>query len=124
MRDLTVGPATAVGRLSRSSSRAVSTAARPPNRHAQRHLAESLARHLVPVDGIEVPIHDGSPAPADTGGRLAMALLAYVALITTVVTLLPFEFTLPTEPRVILSGGLFDIVANVGLFVPLGFLYA
>jgi len=53
-----------------------------------------------------------------------MALLAYVALITTVVTLLPFEFTLPTEPRVILSGGLFDIVANVGLFVPLGFLYA
>jgi len=88
-------------------------------------LAESLARHLVPVDGIEVPIHDGPPAPAaDTGGRLAMALLAYVALITTVVTLLPFEFTLPTEPRVMLSGGLFDIVANVGLFVPLGFLYA
>ena len=53
-----------------------------------------------------------------------MALLAYVALITAVVTLLPFEFAFPTRPRVMLSGGLFDIVANVGLFVPLGFLYA
>jgi glycopeptide antibiotics resistance protein len=53
-----------------------------------------------------------------------MALLAYVTLIIAVVTLLPFEFAFPTEPRVMLSGGLFDIVANIGLFVPLGFLYA
>jgi glycopeptide antibiotics resistance protein len=88
-------------------------------------LAEPLARHLVPVDGIEVAIPEGTSAPAaDTGGRLAMALLAYVALITAVVTLLPFEFAFPTQPRVMLSGGLFDVVANVGLFVPLGFLYA
>jgi glycopeptide antibiotics resistance protein len=95
------------------------------DRSTTHFLAEPLARHLVPVDGIEVTIPEGSSAPAaDTGARLAMALLAYVALITAVVTLLPFEFALPTQPRVMLWGGLFDIVANVGLFVPLGFLYA
>jgi glycopeptide antibiotics resistance protein len=87
-------------------------------------LAEPLARHLVPVDGVEVPITQGPASAAETGGRLAMALLAYVAIITTVVTLLPFEFAFPTQPRVILVGSLFDVVANVGLFVPLGFLYA
>jgi VanZ family protein len=53
-----------------------------------------------------------------------MALLAYAVLITTVVTLLPFEFAFPTQPRIMLVGSLFDVVANVGLFVPLGFLYA
>lgn len=47
-----------------------------------------------------------------------------MALVTAVVTLLPFQFALPTQPRVMLSGGFFDIVANVGLFLPLGFLYS
>ena len=86
-------------------------------------MAEPLARHVVPVDGIEVPIPPGA-APADTGARLATALLAYVAIITTVVTLLPFEFAIPTQPRVMLSGDFVDVLANVALFVPLGFLYA
>lgn len=53
-----------------------------------------------------------------------MALLAYVALITTVVTLLPFEFAFPRTPRVMLVGGLIDVLANVALFLPLGFLYS
>jgi glycopeptide antibiotics resistance protein len=86
-------------------------------------LAEPLARHLVPVDGIEVPV---APAGSrtDTGSRLAIALLAYVAVITTVVTVLPFQFAIPTQPRVMLFGGLVDVLANVALFLPLGFLYA
>jgi VanZ family protein len=86
-------------------------------------LTESLARQIIPADGVEVPINPAS-ARADTGARLATALLVYVALLTAVVTLLPFEFAFPVRPRVMLSGGLFDIVANVALFVPLGFLYA
>jgi len=86
-------------------------------------LAEPVARYVVPADGVEVPIEDRGTR-TDTGARLATALLAYVALITAVVTLLPFEFALPTQPRVVVFGGLLDILANVGLFIPLGFLYA
>jgi len=86
-------------------------------------VAEPLARLVVPVDGVEVPIAEVA-SPADTGGRLAMALLAYVASITAVVTLLPFDFAFPNRTRVMLSGGLIDILANVALFVPLGFLYS
>jgi glycopeptide antibiotics resistance protein len=86
-------------------------------------LAEPLARHLVPVDGVEVPVAPAAPR-TDTGSRLATALLAYVAVITAVVTLLPFQFAIPTQPRVMLSGGLFDVLANVALFLPFGFLYA
>src|SRR5262245_26521020 len=98
-----------------------STATRRSTRSSR--LAEPLARHLVPVDGVEVPV---APADsrADTGSRLATALLAYVAVITTVVTLLPFQFAIPAQPRVMLSGGLVDVLANVALFLPLGFLYA
>jgi len=86
-------------------------------------LAEPLARHRIPADGIEVP---GAPGTlrAETGSRLATALLAYVAAVTAVVTLLPFQFAIPSQPRVMLTGGLVDVLANVALFVPLGFLYA
>ncbi|MDF2770693.1 MAG: VanZ family protein [Geminicoccaceae bacterium] len=66
----------------------------------------------------------GTPAAPDTGARLATALLAYMAIVTAVVTLLPFEFAVPTQPRVMLSGGVVDVLANVVMFVPLGFLYA
>jgi glycopeptide antibiotics resistance protein len=86
-------------------------------------LADPIARHLVPVDGVEVPIPEPS-APPDTGARLAAALLAYMALVTAVVTLLPFQFAFPSEPRVMLAGGVVDALANVALFVPLGFLYS
>ena len=98
--------------------------ARLPVLHSTRFpLSESLARNLVPVDGVEVPKPE-SPALPDTGARLATALLAYMGLITAVVTLLPFQFAYPSEPRVMLAGGLMDMLANVALFIPLGFLYA
>ncbi len=86
-------------------------------------LADPIVRHLVPTDGVPVPL-PGAPAAPDTGARLATALLAYMAIVTAVVTLLPFEFAVPTEPRVMLSGGVVDVLANVVMFVPLGFLYA
>ena len=86
-------------------------------------LAEPLARHVIPADGIEVSVAPGTPR-AETESRLAMALLAYVAAIVAVVTLLPFQFAVPSQPRVILTGGLVDVLANVALFLPLGFLYA
>jgi len=72
---------------------------------------------------VPVPL-PGSAATVDTGARLAAALLAYMAAIVIVVTLLPFEFAYPSPPQVLLSGDILDIVANVVLFVPLGFLYA
>lgn len=86
-------------------------------------MAEPLARQLVPVDGVPVPIPDHSPV-ADTGARLAIGLLAYMALVTGIVTLLPFDFAMPARPRLMLYGGAVDTIANVALFVPLGFLYA
>jgi glycopeptide antibiotics resistance protein len=86
-------------------------------------LADPILRHLVPLDGVEVPIAETAPPPA-TGARLATALLAYVVLVTTIITLLPFEFAMPTRPRVMLFGGAMDMLANVALFVPFGFLYA
>ena len=86
-------------------------------------MADPLARHLVPADGVEVPIAE-APALPDTGARLATALLAYMALITAVVTLLPFQFAFPSQPRVIFAGDTMDILANVAMFVPLGFLYS
>ena len=67
-------------------------------------LAEPLARHVIPADGIEVSVAPGTPR-AETESRLAMALLAYVAAIVAVVTLLPFQFAVPSQPRVMLTAG-------------------
>lgn len=105
-----------------SMARALKPIAIQRRTHSSR-LAEPLSRHLIPADGVEVAVGPGTPR-AETGSRLATALLAYVAAITAVVTLLPFQFAIPTQPRVMLSGGPVDVLANVALFVPLGFLYA
>jgi glycopeptide antibiotics resistance protein len=60
---------------------------------------------------------------ANTGGRLAIALLAYMLAVTLIVTLLPFRFRAPQQWHVLATGDLRDLVANVLLFIPLGFLY-
>ncbi|MEP7382242.1 MAG: VanZ family protein [Gemmatimonadota bacterium] len=52
-----------------------------------------------------------------------MALLAYMFAVTLIITLLPFQFDWPSRWRVMFTGGPVDIVANVLLFLPLGFLY-
>ena len=56
-----------------------------------------------------------------TGARLTLALLGYFVLVTAVITLSPFDFGL-RRFRVSLSLVPADIVANIALFLPLGFL--
>lgn len=43
--------------------------------------------------------------------------------VTLIITLLPFQFDWPTRWRIMFTGGVVDIVANVLLFLPLGFLF-
>lgn len=64
----------------------------------------------------------GSPA-RPTGARLTGALLAYSVGVVLLITLAPFRFRVPGELRVLVGGEWFDVLANVVLFVPLGFLY-
>ena len=81
------------------------------------------------------PAEAASRAPAPSGTRLAArearsdapglpgALLAYVAAAVLVITLAPFEFRWPDVVRIRADEwGVLDLVANVVLFAPLGFL--
>lgn len=54
---------------------------------------------------------------------LEWSLLAYSLIITLMITLAPFRFQWPSASRLLLTGPMFDIVTNVLLFMPLGFLY-
>jgi hypothetical protein len=58
---------------------------------------------------------------ARTGARLTLALLGYFVLVTAVITLSPFDFS-ARRFRVSLALVPADIVANIALFLPLGFL--
>lgn len=62
-------------------------------------------------------------APADTRARLSLVLLLYFLGVIIVITLAPFRFVMPEHVRVWYAGDWFDVVANVLLFLPLGFLY-
>ena len=59
----------------------------------------------------------------ESGVRLGAALFAYMLGVTLMITLLPFQFEWPREWRVLMTGPPLDILANVLLFVPLGFLH-
>jgi hypothetical protein len=73
-----------------------------------------------------------APAPeyAFTGAKLGWAVLAYVGCVVLVITLEPFAFAVPAavHPHYWASdgpwGGWFDVVMNVAMFLPLGFLAA
>jgi glycopeptide antibiotics resistance protein len=58
-----------------------------------------------------------------TAAKLSFILLLYYLGVVGVITLAPFRFAAANKVEILLSGGWFDIVANVLLFVPLGFLY-
>jgi VanZ family protein len=58
-----------------------------------------------------------------TGRRLGHAVLAYLAVIVAVVTLSPFRFVLPPVNALVTSWLAFDVVMNVVMFVPLGFIH-
>lgn len=65
------------------------------------------------------------PSTEMEGGGLARALLLYVTVVTLVITLTPFQFAVPVRWRVTVDDWtVLDLVANVLLFVPGGFLLA
>jgi glycopeptide antibiotics resistance protein len=51
------------------------------------------------------------------------ALLAYFLFVVCLITLLPFRFHWPVNVDVLLQAKWIDVVLNVILFLPLGFLY-
>lgn len=66
------------------------------------------------------PVRASAPT---TGTRLGVALLAYLLGVTLIITLLPFQFGWPSRVRVMFTGDIVDVIGNVLLFLPLGFLY-
>ena len=64
-----------------------------------------------------------APETPDTGTRLGLALLAYMLGVTLIITLLPFRFAWPAQWRVVLDFLPVDFIANILLFIPLGFFY-
>jgi VanZ family protein len=58
-----------------------------------------------------------------TGARLGTALLGYFAFVIVLLTLNPFYFELPSQLQIDLRIRPLDIIENVILFLPIGFLY-
>ncbi len=58
-----------------------------------------------------------------TGSRLASAFLGYLVGVVVLVTLVPFDFSGGIRHGMLLGGSLADAVANVAMFLPLGFLF-
>ena len=74
------------------------------------------------------PVQSPSPervpgASENTGARLGFALFGYMLGVTLIVTLMPFRFEWPSASRILYTGEPIEVVANVLLFVPLGFFY-
>src|SRR5688572_20505684 len=67
-------------------------------------------------------VHVAAPdVGAPTHTRLTVALLGYFVLVTLVITLSPFDFgPKPFSVSIKLATG--DVLANIALFLPLGFL--
>lgn len=59
---------------------------------------------------------------ATTGARLARAFLGYLLGVVVIVTLVPFDFGVPTAFHLSWAVEPADALANVAMFVPLGFL--
>jgi VanZ family protein len=66
---------------------------------------------------------DPTPRAEQTGARLGFALLAYMLAVALIITLLPFAFAWPRHWHVAYIVEPLDVVANIVLFVPLGFFY-
>ncbi len=63
------------------------------------------------------------PSSDATGRRLGHAILAYLAVVVAVVTLTPFRFLFPPVNTLTSTWNAFDLVMNVVMFVPLGFIH-
>lgn len=60
--------------------------------------------------------------PEEARSALSRALLAYVLLAIVLMTWAPFRFIWPRAVEIMWRFPLFDVVANIALFVPVGFL--
>jgi hypothetical protein len=72
------------------------------------------------------PVNPAAPRPpyGETGARLGAAVLGFVAAVVGAITLQPFRFRWPAHVTVMGWSAWFDALANVALFVPLGFVWA
>ena len=67
------------------------------------------------------------PTSRQTGRRLGLLLLGYLAALVAVVVLAPLRFAWPTASRFVVVAGeawWLDAILNVVLFLPIGFLGA
>lgn len=64
------------------------------------------------------------PSYTQSGRKLGFAVLFFVLCTIGVVTLEPFQFRVPHRVHLMWWDGWFDVVANIGLFVVPGFLFA
>jgi hypothetical protein len=62
-------------------------------------------------------------APDRKASALGYALLIYMSLVVVAITLLPFDFRIPARIHINLHGSVTDVLANIVLFIPLGFLF-
>lgn len=62
-------------------------------------------------------------SPDQKPSALGYALLTYMTLVIVAITLIPFEFKTPARIQITLHGSVSDVLANVVLFIPLGFLF-
>jgi glycopeptide antibiotics resistance protein len=62
-------------------------------------------------------------SPDQKPSALGYALLTYMTLVIVAITLIPFEFRIPARIQILFSGSVSDIINNIILFIPLGFLF-
>jgi glycopeptide antibiotics resistance protein len=62
-------------------------------------------------------------SPGKMPTALGYALLTYMTLMIAAITLMPFDFRTPQRIAVSSTGSIADIIENVVLFIPLGFLF-
>ena len=62
-------------------------------------------------------------SPDRKPSALGYALLTYMTLVIAAITLIPFEFKIPERIHISLTGSVSDILENIVLFIPLGFLF-
>lgn len=70
-----------------------------------------------------MPILLATAMASRTGSRLASAFLGYLVGVVILVTLVPFDFSTGIRHGMLWSGSWSDGIANVAMFLPLGFLF-
>ena len=90
-----------------------------PGRSAPESLSTSGPRRSSIGVRLSVAIRAATAARA----QLSLLLLLYVVAIVLTLTLTPFRFAPPRHVRLLITAGAFDAIANVLLFVPIGFLF-